>query len=128
MFRFWSTGLALVVAFAVVGCNVLQQHNVFEYYDACAVETKSFVTMAECGKKTRNEKCVETNSCSTLGNAAVQYADALSESVERGEVSDSDARLRWIKFKVEQIDHMQNITAASAPVTCVSGSYSMTCY
>ena len=133
MFRLGGVFLALIIAVALSGCN--PSPSVFAYYDACTLQTTSFIATAECGKRTRNEACAQANSCSVIGNSAVQYADALSDGVRHGEISDAEARQRWIKFKVEQINHMQTIAvqsataiAASTPRTCFANGFSATCY
>ncbi len=125
-----------LVAFGVVlaGCNALQP-SVFDFYDACNQQTSSFVAMAECGKRGRNDACTAAHACSAIGNAAVQYADALSEGVQSHQLSDAEARQRWITFKIAQINHQQNlnmqsaaIMAGSGPTSCFSTGNSMIGY
>ncbi len=52
---------AAFAALALCACN--SAPSAFSYYNACARESTSFVNVAACGKKARNENCEQMHSC-----------------------------------------------------------------
>ena len=101
----------------------------WEHYDECSLEHKSFVKMVECGKDRRNAYCAPTNNCSASGNSIVQYADSLVASVKAKEITEEEARRKWIEFKTNEENELSRRISSSSssvrtPVSCQTiGNY-----
>src|SRR5262249_14493949 len=127
MFVKGNTALAAAVFICTVslsGC-MQQTKTAWQHYDECAAETVSFRAMVECGKQRRTAYCQEAKACSDIGTALVQYADALAEQVAHHEISEAQAREKFVSYKTAQIQaarqlQMQAATAAAAsgPTVC----------
>src|SRR5687768_11256824 len=87
----------------------------WQYYDQCANQHSSFEKMVACGKQARTEGCALNNTCSARGDALVQYADSLVISVKSKELSEAEARRRWIEYRTaEENAYSQDLNAALA--------------
>jgi hypothetical protein len=73
----------------------------WEHFDACSDQT-AFHQWAMCGKANREAYCEARGNCSSATNAVLAYVDNLDQSVQRHELSETEARSRWIKFRNEQ--------------------------
>jgi hypothetical protein len=124
-----GTGSAALVAAvflcaaALSGC-MQQTKTAWQHYDECAAETASFRAMVECGKQRRTAYCQEAGACSDLGTALVQYADALAQQVAHHEISEAQAREKFVAYKTAQIQAARQLqmqaaaAAASGPTVC----------
>ena len=76
-------------------------HEVSNFYDAQSCSSQGFVAMVACGKSKREAYChdVYFNTCSSMGNAFVQYADALSEQVQSHQITEADAMAKFAEYK-----------------------------
>jgi hypothetical protein len=121
-------GFTALFAALLSGCMQTTTKMAWEHYDECATETSSFRQMVDCGKARRMAYCQETlKKCSDIGNSIVQYADALSESVAKHEMTEAQAKQKFIEFKTAQAMEVHKIqaqaaaaAAASGPVTCTT--------
>jgi hypothetical protein len=115
-----STGaFGLALAAALSGCA---SPPVWRIYDACAAQTSGFTAMVECGKAKRQAACEEHHDCSDVGNAFVQYADALAAQVQSHQITEADAMARFAEYKTKLISDQQRneaIAAAAAPPVVV---------
>lgn len=91
--------------------------------------------MAACGKQKRTVYCKETYTCSSEGNSLVQYADALAMSVQNREMSDAEARRRFVEFKANLQGGLRRDAAiiaagqaAAGPTTCTKVGNTVNCY
>jgi hypothetical protein len=110
--------VALIV-FPLAGC-LTAGVPAYEHYDACASQA-TFHAMVTCGKSNRQAACETNRNCSTDGDAVVAYADSLDQSVQRREISEPDARRRWIEFRMARANERRQAiqaAAASGPVVC----------
>lgn len=134
--------LLIAIAFVQASCSVLSKSS-WEHYDDCAQQTASFAQMVECGKRNRMAACTRLyNDCSREGDNVVAYADSLAQSVARNEMSEAEARRRWIDFRMGRSDEARRAAraaAASSPsllneppprrdVTCFRSGQTMVCH
>ena len=93
---------------------------VWRIHDTCAAQISEFVGMVECGKAKRATACEEKHDCSDVGNAFVQYADALAAQVRSHQITEADAMARFAEYKTKLISDQQRNAAlenaAAAPV------------
>lgn len=87
----------------LTGCLSIGGPMVWDYYDKCSAQTSSFVTMAECGKRVRYADCTPSNSCSSMGNAYVEFTDSLVMSVKNKEMTEAEAMRRYAEYKTSLI-------------------------
>jgi hypothetical protein len=129
---------ASMAALALAGCVPTtdgDERPAWAYYDECGQTTSSFNQMIACGKRVRNETCQKQQSCSSHGDSLVQYGDALAASVRSKELSEPEARRKWIEFKTmmaaqrsQQMMQRETIRAASAPRTCIASGTIVNCF
>jgi hypothetical protein len=129
-----ATKLALI---AILMCLCLPLGGcaspVWRVYDACAAQTSGFVAMVECGKAKRQASCSKDfwDGCSSVGNAFVQYADALAMQVQNHEISEADAMAKFAEYKTRTINDVARNEAIedSAAAAAAAGAYRrpMTC-
>ena len=93
-----SAAIGFVTALILTTC-ASPSRVVWEYYDQCARENPSFLTMAECGRQKRLAECVPNNTCSPEGNMFMQYIDSLALSVKKKELTEAEAMLRYKEYK-----------------------------
>ena len=128
-----ATG-AIAATLLVGGC-VATTVGALDHYDACSLTEPNLARMINCGKERRQAYCTKVNDCSSGGNLIVQYGDSLVASVKRGELSEPEARRRWVEFVISQRNQQAGlqmqaaaIMAASAPRTCNRIGTSVTCF
>ena len=78
--------------------------------------------MVACGAQARNAYCQAHNLCSANGNAIVAYADSLVQSVNNHELSEAEARRKWIEFRAARVEAQQQILAAQAAARAASST------
>jgi hypothetical protein len=93
-----SAAIGFVTALMLTTC-ASPSRVVWEYYDQCARENPSFLTMAECGRQRRLAECVPNNTCSPEGNMFMQYIDTLVLSVKKKELTEAEAMRRYTEYK-----------------------------
>jgi hypothetical protein len=127
--RVLKLALFLVGVLSLGGCVSTQQKASWDHYDECSLQTKSFTSMVACGKQNRMAYCQAQGECSSHGNSIVQYADTLSQSVARKEMTETEAQRRWIEFKTAQINavNQNQATLAGASMIAASASGPRTC-
>jgi len=123
----------VVCSFMLSGC--LSTKSSWTHYDECSAQTTTFVAMAACGRQKRMAYCQSNIGCSNSGNTLDQYADALSASVQNREMSDAEARRRFVEFKANmQANAQRNAAiiaageAAAGPSTCIRTGNAVNCY
>jgi hypothetical protein len=85
------------------GCATTQK-PAWEHYDDCSSQNPSFVAMAACGKQRRAAYCEANRSdCNPVGDAVVAYADSLAQAVSRHEITEAEARRRWLAYRNGQL-------------------------
>jgi hypothetical protein len=104
----WSELTALSLA----GC-LTAQPPAWAHFDACANEP-TFHAMVTCGKLNRQTVCEANRNCSPDGNAIVAYAESLDQSVQRREMSEPEARRRWIEFRMTRSNEQRQAAQAAA--------------
>ncbi len=72
---------------------------VWDYYDQCARESPSFLTMAECGRQKRLAQCVPNNTCSPEGTVFMEYVDSLALAVKNKKLTEAEAMRRYAEYK-----------------------------
>lgn len=109
---------------ALTGCASSPPNKAaWEHYDACSTENQSFREIVKCGKAKRNEYCKSANDCGAEGNAFVLYADTLAQAVERREMTETDAKLKWIAYRNSRSDaYRQAAQAEEARTTAAISS------
>ena len=127
---FW---VAIAAAGLLVGCA--HQPPVWAVYDACAAQTSNFVKMVECGKEKRNATCQEANACTAVGNAFVQYADALAMQVKNRQITEAEALKQFAEYKTKVLGDVRRDraiiaagAAASGPSTCTLIGNTVNCF
>ena len=99
----------------------------WQHYDECQSTTTSFIAMAECGKQRRLAYCADAPNCGEFGASLTQYADSLAQAVRSGEMSDAQARQRFILFKTDMAQRAREQQIATSPVTCIHTGSVTTC-
>jgi hypothetical protein len=132
MWRCIALGGAALITFPLSGC-LTAQPPAWAHFDACANEA-TFHAMVTCGKVNRQTACEANRNCSADGNAVVAYADSLDQSVQRHEMSEPEARRKWIEFRMSRSNEQRQAAqaaaataAASAPVFCTPIGNSTIC-
>jgi hypothetical protein len=115
----------VLIGLSVASCVSTQDKAAWDHYDACQAETKSFVAMVDCGKQRRTAYCQPE--CSRVGDAAVQYADVLADSVRRREMTETQARLKWVEYKTTQLNAANQQAATMAVGIMASTPSPRTC-
>ena len=116
--------MVLLIGLGLSGCiGEPPPKTAIAHYDECSAAGGGFVRMAACGKERRTDYCAQMKVCSADGDAVVAYADSLSASVSRHEMTEPEAQRRWIEFRSSQLSAMRQLEAqrrASQGVTCVT--------
>ena len=68
----------------------------YEHYRACDLMSLDFVSTMQCGKTTRSSYCLP-DKCSQKGNKLVAYYDQLVQSVQMGDLTETEARKLFLK-------------------------------
>jgi hypothetical protein len=110
--RGWvCTTTAIAAAILCLPLGGCASPPVWRIYDACAAQTSGFMAMVECGKAKRQAACQEHHDCSDVGNAFVQYADALVAQVQSRQITEADAMVRFAEYKTKLISDQQRNAA-----------------
>jgi hypothetical protein len=106
---------------------------VWEHFDACP-DQSTFHEWVACAKEKRQAACV-AGRCSSSSSTVVAYVDNLDQAVERRQVTEAEARRKWLQFRQERevpgdsrdrVAFDKAVAATGAPVFCTSGK-SMGC-
>lgn len=104
MTRYAVLVVAGLGAVSLAGCLTTSTPVVpsWQSFDACSEQT-SFHDWVACGKANREATCAAGN-CSSGPNAntVMAYVDSLDQAVLRHEMSESEARAKWLKFRNER--------------------------
>ncbi len=93
------TGLWLV---SLTGCLTAPSSvSAWEYFDACPEQTP-FHDWVTCGKVNRQTACETSRNCSPGANTIVAYAESLDQSVQRHEITEPEARRKWVEFRKDR--------------------------
>ena len=75
--------------------------SVWEHYVKCGNKYNDFRQIAQCGKTSRinyiNQKGRANAPVGGTGDMYVQFMDAIAESINDGKLSNSEAKIEWIK-------------------------------
>ena len=123
--------LILISMISVGGCA--SNKAAYEHYDACAKANLSFRETITCGKERRTEYCKSASNCRPEGDAIVLYADTLVQAVDRHEMTENQAQLRWIEYRNGRSDAVQRseeagAAAAAAAAAGAAANRPRTCY
>jgi hypothetical protein len=92
--------LIAVGLFALSSCSSGSSlKTAWDHYDACSTENQSLKEIVKCGKLRRTEYCKTATNCGSDGDATVLYADTLVQAVERKEMTETQAKLKWVEFR-----------------------------
>jgi hypothetical protein len=116
------------------GCLTMASNiPVWEHFDACP-DRSTFHEWVACAKEKRKAAC-DAGRCSSSSSTVVAYVDNLDQAVERRQVTEAEARRKWLQFRQERevsgdsrdrIAFDKTVTATGAPVFCTAGK-SMGC-
>lgn len=122
-------------AVSLAGClTTTAAVPVWAHFDACPDRT-TFHEWVACAKQNRQAACDTSHNCSSQPNAAIAFAESLDQSVQRREISETEARHRWTEFRDDRevapgqaarSAQERATAAAAAPVFCTNGK-SMSC-
>lgn len=114
----WAALAVAAVSSGVGGC--VGSQSAWEYYDRCS--QTSFVQMVDCGRRVRTSECTAAGTCSGPGNSFVAYADSLAASVRSKQMTDEEARRKFIEFKTtldgQRRQEIAGSVAPSGPTVC----------
>jgi hypothetical protein len=123
-----------IVSVSLGGCLTIASNiPVWEHFDACP-DQSTFHKWVTCAKARRQAAC-DASRCSSSSSNVVAYVDNLDQAVERGQVTEADARRKWLQYRQEhevrsdsrdRIAFDKAVGATGAPVYCTSGK-SMGC-
>jgi hypothetical protein len=92
----------------------------WEHFDACASQP-TFHEMVRCAKARRQSACEANRNCSPGGDAVIAYAESLDQSVQIREMSEPEARRKWIEFRMARANELRQAAQAeraAGPVIC----------
>jgi hypothetical protein len=115
----------------VTACASAPIPTAIDFYDRCAKTLDSFVDMAACGKKHRNNSCEAHSNCSANGDTIIMYTDSLAKSVVNHEMSESEAQRKWVEFRAGIVNaeaQRAAILAARSPTTCYTNNGVTNCF
>ena len=143
----YTTKYNIICVISLIGLSSCASNKAaYEHYDACSKTNLSFREMVSCGKTRRTEYCTKADNCGADGDAIVQYADTLVQAVDRKEMTESDAKLRWLEYRNGRADALNNaqqaeasraaaaaasinaVNAANRPRTCYTNGGVTNCY
>ena len=114
---------------ALAGCLTLAANvPVWEHFDACP-DQAAFHAWVACAKERRQAAC-DTGRCSSSSTVVVAYVDKLDQAVQRREMTEPEARRKWIQFRQERevrndssdrVALDKAVAATSSPVFCTAG-------
>jgi hypothetical protein len=106
-----AAGLA---AAALSGCltTVHTDLPLWAHFDACADRT-AFHDWVMCAKVNREATCSTSRACSLGWAPVLYYAETLDRAVQRGAMTETEARSRWAQYRSER-DRAINEAAAEA--------------
>ncbi len=110
---------AVVVSLSLAGC-LTTSISALEHFDACAYQP-TFHEMVKCAKARRQSTCEANRNCSSGGDAVVAYAESLDQSVQIHEMSEPEARRKWIEFRMARVNEQRQAAQAAraaGPVIC----------
>jgi hypothetical protein len=123
---------AILIGFPAVslaGCLTATANiPVWQNFDACP-DGPGFHEWVTCAKQKRQESC-DAGRCSSGSNTVIAFVDGLDQSVQRHEMTETQARRKWDEFRAtrEVTDKQSARTAAdraaaavAAPVLCTNG-------
>lgn len=124
-----NTVILLSLPLLLAGC-VSNYVPPWAFYDQCAQHVSSFVGIAGCGEAKRNEYCVAHKNCNANDNAFVAYTDSLVRSVKSGDMTEEEARRKWIEFRANQVNayQQQEMMMAPRPATCFANGPFVNCF
>jgi hypothetical protein len=82
-----ATGLCAVSIVISACARSEAPRAALDFYDDCSARTPSFTAMVACDKERRTADCAARSNCSSDGNAVMQYADSLVQSVSNREMT-----------------------------------------
>ena len=100
----------LILGLLLSGCGTTQRSvGADEHYTLCANQTTDIREIAQCGKDSRNAYLNRTGRrASNFGNKYVLFMDTLAEAVNEGSLTNSQAKLEWMKVN-QQAQSQQTI-------------------
>jgi hypothetical protein len=88
-------------AVSLAGClTTTASVSPWEHFDACT-DNATFHQWVTCAKQKRQAACEASRNCSPT-NTIVAYADSLDESVQRREITDPEARRKFLEYRMER--------------------------
>jgi hypothetical protein len=89
-------------AVSLAGCltTTTATNATWEHFDACPDNT-AFHQYVTCAKQNRQAACEASRNCSAT-NAIVAYADNLDQSVQRREMTEPEARRKWLEYRMDR--------------------------
>ena len=85
----------------------------WQYFDTCSNQP-TFHNMVVCGRDGRQHACDADRNCNASGDAVVAYAESLDQSVQQHEMSESEARRKWIEFRMARANELVQAQKAAA--------------
>ena len=110
---------AALASFSLAGC-LTTVIPVWQHFDACANQP-TFHEMVRCAKASRQSACEANHNCSPGGDAVMTYAESLDQSVQIREMSEPEARRKWIEFRLARANEARQAAQAAraaGPVIC----------
>ena len=102
-------GLLLSGCFATTQTTRERNIGVDEHYTFCGSRYSDIRQIAQCGKNSRNAYMNRTGRTpSNFGNKYVLFLDTLAEAVDEGSLTNSQAKLEWMKVN-QQAQSQQTI-------------------
>lgn len=119
----------LIACGGISGCT--QQPSAIDWVDICSRQNVKFSDIAACAKQNRTASCIQSGYCSTDDDAIIAYADSLAASVKKRNLSDEEAKRKWLDFRFNRKEAQQSrmlqeraIMEAQRPITCTrNGPY-----
>jgi hypothetical protein len=129
MIRSTMLAVASAAAISLAGCLTMAASiPVWEHFDACP-DQSTFHAWVSCAKERRQTAC-DAGRCSSSSGTVVAYVDNLDQAVERHQMTDAEARRKWLKFRQDRevtadspdrVAHDKAVAVTDTRVFCTTG-------
>ncbi len=116
---------ALLITALLMVCGCASQPSAIDWVDICSRQNAKFADIVACAKENRNASCAKDDYCSTDEDAVIAYADSLAASVKKRNMTEEEAKRKWLDFRFNRRDAQQSrmlqeraIMATQYPITC----------
>lgn len=123
-----------MLSLAFMSACAVHPSKILDFYDPCLNTTKTFQEFAACGRAAKEKSCASAGIC-PKADVFMSYTDAIASDVQAGNLSEGQAKMKWIDYRTQMLTLTQNQANAEAaqaaarkPVFCNKIGYTVACY